>query len=289
MGESPSPLFGLRHVGGMWRVVLAVWLVSVVVFLPARVVVWAAVGPTFAALPGSDLPDGELALIATELLRPVWVPLAVAGLSGWLALWAWTVLWHAGVVRWRLVSGRIELRLAEVMGHGLIGWWRWARLGATSLGVLLLSHAALFLLVLQVKEQVRESADDSLLGVGLAAVLTVSAGMTILCWLATLRGAWLLGAGDRRSAVMAWLAGLWGSVRQPVSSLFTLAVWGLPAISATVIPLAAGWRFAALQGIVPTAIVEAAAGLLTAFCLVGLFLSFAPVTGLVGDDQPNEP
>ena len=92
MGESPSPLFGLRHVGGMWRVVLAVWLVSVVVFLPARVVVWAAVGPTFAALPGSDLPDGEIALIATELLRPVWVPLAVAGLSGWFALWAWTVL-----------------------------------------------------------------------------------------------------------------------------------------------------------------------------------------------------
>ena len=105
----------------------------------------------------------------------------------------------------------------------------------------------MFLLVLQVKEQVRESADDSLLGVGLAAVLTVSAGMTILCWLATLRGAWLLGAGDRRSAVLAWLAGLWGTVRQPVSSLFTLAVWGLPAISATVIPLAAGWRFADLQ------------------------------------------
>ena len=265
------------------------WLVSVAVFLPARVVVWTAVGPTFAALPDGDLPDGELALITAELLRPVWVPLAVAGLSGWLALWAWTVLWHAGVVRWRLLSGRIELRLAEVMGHGLIGWWRWARLGATSLGVLVLSHAALWLLVLEVKEQVRESADDSLFGVGLPAALAVSAGVAILCWLATLRGAWLLGAGDRRSAVMAWLAGLRGSVLQPVSSLFTLAVWGLPAISATVIPLVVGWRFEVLQGIVPTAVVEAAAGLLAAFCYVGLFLSFAPVTGLVGEDHSREP
>ena len=282
MDAHPSPAFGLRHVGKMWRVVLAVWLVTAAVFLPARVVVWTAVAETFAALPSGDLPDGELSLITVELLSPVWAPLAVAMLSGWLALWAWTVLWHAGVVRWLLIAGRVELRLAEVLGHGLMGWWRWARLGLTSLSVLLTTHSVLWLAVNKAQEHARNSADDSWLGYGLLLAFTTSAAVVILCWLATLRGSWLLGAGNRRSAVLAWLAGLWGSVRQPLRSPATLLVWAVPGIAATVIPILVGWNFEALRSPLPSAIIDAACGLLAAFCLVGLFLSFAPVTGLLG-------
>ena len=265
--------------------VLAVWLVSVAVFLPARAVVWTAVAETFAALPSGDLPNGELSLITVELLRPVWAPLTVAALSGWLALWAWTVLWHAGVVRWLLLSGRTEVRLAEILGHGLIGWWRWARLGLTSLAVLLLTHSALWLAIRMAKKHAHDSANNGQLGIWLLAVLVVSFVVVVLCWLATLRGSWLLGSGDRRSAALAWLAGLWGSLRQPVRSLVTLALWAGPTLMVTVAPILICRSFEVLQAPLPSKVIDAAAGLFAAFCLVGLFLSFAPVTGLVGNDS----
>jgi len=267
----------------MWRVVLAVWLVSMAVFLPARAVVWTAVAETFAALPSGDLPDGELSLITIELLYPVWAPLAVAVLSGWLALWVWTVLWHAGLVRWFLFAGRVEVRLAEVLGHGLMGWWRWARLGLTSLSVLLITHSALWLTLHRAEDWAFDNAGDGLLGIYVLTALVVSFVVVVLCWLATLRGSWLLGSGNRRSAVLAWLTGLWGSVRQPVRSLMTLIVWAVPAVVATILPIMVGWNFEALRSPLPSAIIDAACGLFVAFCLVGLFLSFAPVTGLVGE------
>ena len=285
MGAHPSPAFGLRHVSRMWRVVLAVWLVSLSVFVPVRLVLWTAVGGTLAALPDGDLPDGEILLIVFELLQPVWLALAVAALSGWLALWAWTVLWHAGVVRWLLLSGRTEVRLAEILGHGLIGWWRWARLGLTSLAVLLLTHSALWLVIRMVKKHTRDNADDAQLGIWLLMVLVVSFVVVVLCWLATLRGSWILGTGDRRSAALAWLAGLWGSVRQPVRSLVTLALWAVPALVVTVVPILVGGSFEVLQAPLPSRVINAAAGLFAAFCFVGLFLSFAPITGLVGHDD----
>jgi len=283
MQGRPSPAFGLRRVSGMWRLVLAVWLVAMAVFVPVRLVLWTAVGETLGALPAGDLPDGELLLIVFELLQPVWLALAVAALSGWIALWAWTVLWHAGLVRWLFFAGRVEFRLAEVLGHGLMGWWRWARLGLTSLSVLLITHSALWLAVQKAKEHARVSADDSLLGYGLLIAFSTSVVVLVLCWLATLRGSWLLGAGNRRSAVLGWFTGLWGSVRQPVSSLVTLTLWSVPAVAATIVPILVGWNFEALRSPLPSAIIDAACGLLAAFCLVGLFLSFAPVTGLVGE------
>ena len=285
MQGRPSPVFGLRRVSGMWRLVLAVWLVAMAVFVPVRLVLWTAVGETLGNLPTGDLPDGELLVIVFELLEPVWLSLAVALLSGWLALWTWTVLWHAGVVRWLLLSGRTELRLAEVLGHGLMGWWRWARLGMTSLSVLLITHSALWMAVRTASEHTRDSGDDSLLGYALLIAFATSVVVAILCWLATLRGSWLLGSGDRRSALLAWFAGLWGSVRQPIRSLVTLLVWAVPGIAATVTPIVVGWNFEVVRSPLPSAIIDAAAGLLAAFCLVGLFLSFAPVTGLVGIDS----
>ena len=285
MHGRPSPVFGLRRVSGMWRLVLAVWLVAMAVFVPVRLVLWTAVGETLGNLPTGDLPDGELLVIVFEVLEPVWLSLAVALLSGWLALWTWTVLWHAGVVRWLLLSGRTELRLAEVLGHGLMGWWRWARLGMTSLSVLLITHSALWMAVRTASEHTRDSGDDSLLGYALLIAFATSVVVAILCWLATLRGSWLLGSGDRRSALLAWFAGLWGSVRQPIRSLVTLLVWAVPGIAATVTPIVVGWNFEVVRSPLPSAIIDAAAGLLAAFCLVGLFLSFAPVTGLVGEKR----
>ena len=227
-------------------------------------------------------------MILTELLRPVWPSLALALLSGFLALWAWTVLWHAGLVRWFFYSGKNDIRLAEVLSRGLFGWWRWARLGLTSVAVLVLIHLAIGMAFLKLKQRAADLADDSALGIYLEAGILLSLAVAVLCWLATLRGAWLLGESHRRSAVLAWLGGLWGTIRQPVRSLLVLLVWVAPGCAASVAPMILGWRFAILRETIPSAVLGIAAGLLTAFCLVGLFLSFAPVTGLVDGGRSED-
>lgn len=282
---APSCLFGLRKALALWRVVAVVFLVSVVVFVPFRLVLWTTVGESIANLPAGDLPDGEITLILTQVLRPVWPSVALALLSGCLTLWAWTVLWHAGLVRWFFYSGKHDIRLAEVFSRGLFGWWRWARLGLTSVAVLGLSCTAIGMAFLELKDRAAELADDSHLGVYLESGIVLCLAAAVLCWMATLRGAWLLGEGRRRSAVLAWLAGLWGTVRQPVRSLLTLLSWVVPGIAAAAAPTILGWRVEILREAVPSAALGVGGGLITAFCFVGLFLSFAPVTGLVEEDH----
>lgn len=284
MKPAPSCLFGLQKAVALWRVVVMVFLVSILVFVPARLVLFTAVGGTFANLPDGDLPDGEIALILIELLRPVWPSLALAFASGCLALWAWTVLWHAGLVRWFFYSGRNDVRLAEVFSRGLFGWWRWARLGLVSVAVLVLVHVAVGLAFVELEERAGRLADDSRLGIYLESGILLCLGAAVLCWMATLRGAWLLGESRRRSAALAWLAGLWGTIRQPVRSLLTLLVWMVPALAAVVAPMILGWQFEILRTTIPSTVLGTGGGLITAFCLVGLFLSFAPVTGI---ERPN--
>jgi hypothetical protein len=280
-----SPVHGWSQAFVLARLVVVVWLVSLAVFAPLRVVLYSALWSTMASLPEGPLPPGEVALIAVELVRPVWVPAAAALLSGWLALWAWTVLWHAGVVRWVVYSGRRDVRLAELLSRGLFGWWRWARLSLVSVSVGVGVHISLWIGFSTAQSRAAATGSDALLGWVLLAAAVLSVGTTVLSWLASLRGAWLLGDSRRRSAVVAWLAGLWGTVRRPLSSLLTLVVWVLPALAAAALPLVAGWRFELARGPLTGAALTGGAGLLTAFCLVGLFLSFAPVTGL--EDDPG--
>lgn len=285
-GPAPSPVFGFRKAVELWRVVLAVYFGSVVVFVPLHLVLWTTAGGVFGALPSGDLPNGELLLIAVELLRPVWPALVLAGLSSVFALWGWTVLWHAGVIRWFVYSGRRDVRLAEILSRGLFGWWRWARLGLTAIAGLVFVHATVIGAFVELKERAADRADDWALGIYLESGILLCLVAAVICWLATLRGAWLLGEVNRKSAVLAWLAGLWGTVKQPLRSLWTLAVWALSGLAASILPLVAGWWIEALRAPFASAVVGIACGLLTAFCFVGLFLSFAPVTGLA-DEKPK--
>lgn len=288
MNPAPSCSFGLKKSVVLWRVVCVVFLVSALVFVPARLVLWTTVGGALANLPGGDLPDGETTLILTELLRPVWPSLALAFLSGCFALWAWTVLWHAGLVRWFFYSGRHDVRLAEVLSRGLFGWWRWARLGLTSVAVLVLVHSAVGMAFVKLEKRAAELADDSALGIYLETGILVCLVAAVLCWMATLRGAWLLGQSHRRSAVLAWLGGLWGTIRQPVRSLLTLLAWAVPGLAAVVTPTILGWRFEIFRETIPSSVLGIAAGLFVAFCSVGLFLSFAPVTGMADNSRSEE-
>ena len=88
------------------------------------------------------------------------------------------------------------------------------------------------------------------------------------CWLATLRGAWLLGESGRRSAVVAWLRGFGATLRQPIRSLLTLVLWAVPGFALLALPVLVEGPAAGL--------VLLLAWLGSAFCWVALYLSFAP-------------
>lgn len=279
----PDPALGLRQAAALWKLVLVVWLASVAVLVPFRIVVWTAVWTAVASLPDGGLPEGELLLILVERLRPVAAPAVVALVSAWLALWAWTVLWHAGLVRWFVYSGRTGVRLAEILSRGLFGWWRWARLGLTSGAVLAGGASVLAWGVDRAVDRAAAAGSDRLLGALVVSVLVAAPVLVLGCWLATLRGAWLLGDSRRRSAVLAFIGGLAGAVRRPLTTLSTFLLWAVPAVAAMLVPLVLGWRLEAMRGVAAAAVIDAATGLVAAFCWVALFLSFAPVAGLGRD------
>ena len=289
MAKGPSVVFGFQRARVLDRLVVTVWVVSVAVFVPVRLVVWSALWPTMTKLPDGPLPDGEGLLIVIELLRPVWLPAAAALLSGWLALWAWTVLWHAGVVRWQVLSGRGGVRLTEILGRGLLGWWPWARLGMTAVVVAFLANTMIWSSTWLIVDGATRNGHEGRAVVFLLLGLVLSMGVVVLDWMATLRASWLLGIGDRRSAVLSWVAGLLGSLRQPLRSIETLLAWAVPGALLVALPLVLSAGVEVFQGGVASAVVGIVTGLLAAFCWVGLFLSFAPVTGLVGNEHPKEP
>jgi len=263
---------------------LASWVVSGLAFLPLMLVLRGALMPALGKLPQEpgSLPEGEVVVIVIEALRPLLLPIGLALVSGFVVLWLWTVLWHAGVVGWQLWTGGRRVRLGEVLGLGTVAWWKYARLSVTALAVFAIALAALWIpLLAGVEASERGLAEGRVLwlvwaGVGATKLIAV------IVWLATLRGAWLLGLIDRRSAVTAWFRGLWDSLRTPFASLGTLLLWVAPANVLSVLPLAAGLLVPTLRDTPAIPVLGLLVALSRAFCWVGLFASFGPVTGLVG-------
>jgi hypothetical protein len=122
-----------------------------------------------------------------------------------------------------------------------------------------------------------------LLAAGVAGVVVVW-----VVWATTARAAWLIGLPERRSVAVAWLLGLAGTLRRPFASLGTVALWVLPAALVSTLPLVIGLAFPALREGWAIPIVGQLAAAVRAFCWVGLFASFAPVTGLVGNESGLE-
>jgi len=268
VADTPSPGSGLRLALRLRKLVGAVWLVSMAAFLPAQLVVNLAVGATRANLPDRPLPAGDSTLILVELIRPVAGPLTLALVSGGLALLAWSVLWHGGTVRWWFGAGAARVRLTEILGHGVVWWWRYARLVLVTVTVTAAMLAAIWLALRPLIRTAETTGGGGRSGVLLATGIVLTAVVVIVCWLATLRGAWLLGESGRRSAVVAWLRGLGASLRHPIRSLFTLVLWAVPGFALLVLPVL-------VEG--PTArLVLLLAWFGSAFSWVALYLSFAP-------------
>jgi len=294
MGERhirrPSPRWGWTRALSLWRLVLACWVVSWLAFAPALLVIRTTVFRALAALPEGPaaLPAGDIQLIIFEAGRHVVRPLGLAVISGLVVLWAWTVLWHAGVVAWQLWTGGRRVRLGEVLGLGMVAWWRYVRLSATALAVWCLLAAAIWIPLWNgVRSAFHSMAEERmmvLLAGGFVAVDLIGFGV----WLTTLHAAWLLGLPEHRSAVLTWLRGIWGVLRTPFSTVGTWLVWVIPALLAALIPLIVGIGFAELRGTPVLIALGLIASLVRAFCWVGLFNSFAPVTGVVGHSDEGE-
>ena len=241
--------------------------------------------------PPSPRRGWQQALRMPHLVAAAWVAswLAIAVLCGVAGWWAWTVLWHAGVVRCQLrTGGRGVPRLSDLLGVGVASWWRYARLSATALVALATAAAAVWLPLWWGVAGGSAAMTERRLIASASAGAVASAVAVIVVWLATLHGAWLLGLPGRRSAALAWLAGLRSTLRRPLPCLGTWLVWVVPALLVSAVVPLLGGVFAGLRGGLLLVVVGLLASLLRAFCWVGLFCSFGPGTGRVGipEDQP---
>ncbi len=273
MTEHPSATAGFRLALRLHKLVLAAWLVSIAVFLPAQLMVDFATGRARANLPeGGPAPDDGL-LILFEFLRPIAVPLAIALILGCVTLVAWSILWHAGTVRWWLGAGAARVRLSEILGHGVVWWWRYARLAAVHAVVTAATLAAVWLPVADAVHDGGPETTARRAGLLLLAAVVFSLIALAVFWVATLRGGWLLGESGRRSALVAWLRGFGATLRRPLRSVLPMLVWGVPGLVLLALPLV-------VEG-VPATPVLAVASLAAAGCWVALYLSYAP-------REPNE-
>ena len=279
VAHHPSSLAGFRFALRLRKLVGAVWLVSMGVFLPAHMVVQLATGAVRANLPDRVLPDGEELLLLGEQIRPVAGPLVLALFSGGLAFLAWSVLWHGGTVRWSLGAGATRVRLTEILGHGAVWWWRYVRLALTEVVVTGAVLLALWIPLLAIADLTRMMASARRAGLVLATALVMSLVVIIICRMAALRAAWLLGEPGRHSVVVAWLHGLTDSLHHPLRSVGPLVVWAVPGLGLMVLPLAVEGPLAAA--------VMLLAWLGSAFCWVALYLSYAPTEAAGGWRRPD--
>jgi hypothetical protein len=261
MAVRPSVAAGFRLAVRLHKLVAGVWLAWVAIFVPAMVVVEAAAGPHRANGPTGGLGTGEDLLVFFEIMRPVAIPLAAALVFACFLLIAWCVLWHAGVARWWLNPDTDQARLAQILSDGLPVWWRYVRLTLLALVLQAVGAVSPWLPLLTDVEQ-RFVLPLLISG----CVLTVVA--TILVWLAAFRGGWFLGEPGRRSALAAWVRGFGVVVRQPLRSLLPLLVWAVPGLALLALPLLYDGPAATLFLL--------AAWLLGAFCMVALYMSYAP-------------
>ena len=133
-----------------------------------------------------------------------------------------------------------------------------------------------------------QMAEERLLPVIVVGVL-LSVAVWVAAWGASLHGAWLLGRPDRRSAFLAWWRGLLQAFKSPLATFGTLALWGLPALLLSTLPLLVGVFVPGMRGGLMGSILVHVAAIAAAFCRVALFTSFAPVCGLLhGKDQETK-
>jgi len=279
---------GLRSAWRLRRLVFVIWLAGVAVAAPALLILDNTVSRPLSMLPSdTPMPDGEVALVVVDALKPLLPSLAVAIVSMVLLSWAFTILWHAGVARFE-VWGDGPPAVATILGLGLMAWWSYFRLALTAVVVLLAVMGGLWVAIAYgVTDAFSSMAEERmviLIGLGLAAAAMVK----LAVWAATLRGAWELAAPTSRSAVRAWIRGLTGVFRHPLVTLWPILVLGSLMVGFAALPVFVPMAWPVVRGGPGGLGLIVVAGLGAAFFSVSLFSAFAPVSGLVTEPEPAE-
>ncbi len=276
-----SPAWGFAQTRKLWRLVLAAWLVPALLLLVPFLAIVRAMAPWFEHMPVDGTAPGDVALVGFWALGRLGGVVGLLAVGALVLAWFWTILWHAGVTGWYGLGGGRTFRLGEMVGLGVLRWFRYLRLalaGLVGTGVLAAVLASPFFVL--AKKAGKAMEETRMVNLQLAGMI-VAALVIWLCWIGILRGAWELAAPGRRSAVMAWLRGLRGAVTDLPRSLGTVILWGVFLKGFTLLPLLAGIRFSGFGGTPGWFALAVVSHLAAAFSLVGLFLSFAPVSGLI--------
>jgi hypothetical protein len=263
--DRPSPAAGFRLAWRLRKLVVAVALVVLASVLPLGLMVELAAGGPRTDVPAGPLPEGELELIMLEVLGPIAGPLLVVASLMVVTLFAWSVAWHGGVVRWWSGAGAARVRLSEILAHGVVLWWRYARLWITGAVITVGLLGPVWYGVLQLEGGIGNAG-----AVCAILIVAVVVSVLVLCfgWVATLRAAWILGAPGRSSAAGAWFVGAGTTLRHPLASAIPFLVWSPPVIPLLVASAFVGWPYGL------PAMVLAVFG--ASWCWVALFLCYAP-------------
>jgi len=276
-----SPLFGFRRAASLWRLVLVVWAVTAAVSLLPLFITGGTLADLLGPIPLDGAAPGDVALVVMWGLHEIGPALGSSFLVALALVMAFTILWHAGSTGWQLWHSGEPVRAAGILGMGFVRWWRYARLALTALaGTLLLAAGLSSPFFLLAKRASKALAETRMVNLQLAGMAMVAVVLWV-GWSATLRGAWELAHPRRRSAALAWLHGLTGTLRAPLSSLGTVLLWGLAAKALTLTPLMAGLMHRGFGGTPAWFGLALVSHLAAAFCWVALFFSFAPVCPLV--------
>ena len=281
--ERPTAFIGLSMAARLWMLVVMAWFVTLAVTTPALMMVEAAIEPVLDNIPeGFEPPDGDVLIMVWRAIPEVGHPLLVAVICSMLASWTWTILWHAGVPRFLIWEGNGRASVAKILGLGLGAWWRYFRLSLASLAVLISLLISVWLAVSSGVLSAYDTMNEGRMVVFIVTGVVLSAIFKVVVWAATLRGCWELASPTARSAVMAFLRGLLGVLRQPVSTFVTMILLGVPAWVCWLLPAVLPAFIPQLRGPIAGELVAFGAGLAASFFWVALYAAFAPITGLVG-------
>lgn len=279
--HKPSLSYGLRLSLRLWPLLAALWIAPIIFFAPFRVMISTSAGRALGMIPGGFTPPpGDIGLLGAHAVFPILPELGIALLSGLLLMWAFTILWHAGVCRWLIWDQGAPVSVPSILGHGFLSWFSYLRLSLFAFFFFVLVVGGTNVGFLALARQSWEKMQEDRMVLLLLAASILAAILKIILWAATLRGAWELALPHSRSSLLAWFRGLRGVIRQPIATLLPTAIMGLLITALLVLPLYLsivsehfrnGWQSWALFIV---------SSLAAAFLQLWLYTTMAPITGL---------
>jgi hypothetical protein len=285
--NKPSLGGGLRRTLKLWPMIGALWLAPILFLAPLRIMLAQTAGRALARIPEAFTPPpGDLGILVMHSLFDAIPLLILAAVSGMILVWFWNILWQAGICHHLIWDSESGVSVPKILGSGAIAWARYFRLSLVSFLAFILvvggSIAGFFALI----HSAFDSMQEDLMVMWRGAAMLCIGLLKIVLWAIALRGAWELALPRSHSALFAWFRGLRGLVRQIFSTLCPVFFLGFLSLASVLLPLYFFVLYGRGSWLGPLFIVCGA--LLSAFFQLWLFLTMAPITGLV-EKKPRKP